>query len=350
MRYPKREFEVALSFAGEDRVYVERVADKLRDIGLKVFYDKYESVTLWGKNLYDHLSAVYSERAQFVVLFISRHYKAKVWTNHERESAQARAFKERKEYILPVRFDSTRLPGLLETVGYLDAQHITPDRLAHLIRAKLHPIQRQGFWPERPDAVYRELKATTAAARLRIDAVGRDLFSALTLMTRRERRLLFFAGQCGCIAHSPKCSHIQVEFLARLTRMPSADIIATFARLDCLGVKSWLYQGPHPGSGDLGGRARWIEWSFRPRSVRVKHGTDVVIAIVDAMRNYVCPTCAPDTFSVMDFSVLSRRTRLPDAHEDDLTARPNKRLEQTGGQTPRQPRASVVAGRSTARR
>lgn len=350
MRYPKREFDVALSFAGEDRAYVERVADKLRDIGLKVFYDKYESVTLWGKNLYTHLSEVYSERAQFVVLFISRHYKTKVWTNHERVSAQARAFKERKEYILPVRFDSTPLPGLLDTVGYLDAEHITADRLAHLIRAKLHPIKRQDFWPERPDAVYRELKARTVAERLRIDAVGRDLYSALTLMTRRERRLLFFASRHGCIVHSPKCSHIEVEFLSRLTRMPSADIIAIFSRLDCIGVKSKLYKGPHPGSGDLGGQMRGIEWSFRPRTVRVKYGTDVAIAIVDAMSHYICPGCAPDTFSNMDFSVLSRRTRLPDPHKDDLTARPNKRLEQTGGKTPRQPRASVVAGRSTARR
>ena len=156
MRYPKREFEVALSFAGEDRAYVERVADKLRDMGLRVFHDKYESVTLWGKNLYDHLREVYTDRAQFVVIFISQHYKAKVWTNHERESAQARAFREKKEYILPVRFDSTRLPGLLDTIGYLDAKHNTADRLAQLIRAKLHPIKRQGFWPGCPDAVYRK--------------------------------------------------------------------------------------------------------------------------------------------------------------------------------------------------
>lgn len=350
MRYPKREFEVALSFAGEDRAYVERVADKLRDMGLRVFYDKYESVTLWGKNLYDHLREVYTDRAQFVVIFISQHYKAKVWTNHERESAQARAFREKKEYILPVRFDSTRLPGLLDTIGYLDAKHNTADRLAQLIRAKLHPIKRQGFWPGCPDAVYRELKAKTVAERLRIDAVGRDLFSALTLMTRRERRILYFASRHGCIVHSPKCSHITVELLARLTRISSANIIATFARLDCIGVKSKLYKGPHPGSDDLGGQLRGIEWSFRPRTVRVKYGTDVAIAIADALIHYICPGCAPDAFSNMDFSVLSRRTRLPDPHKDNLTARSSKRLEQTGGQTPRQPRTSVVAGRLTARR
>src|SRR5437016_3876374 len=104
------EFDVALSFAGEDRLYVEQVAKRLRSMELRVFYDKYEAVALWGKNLYEHLRAVYSDRARFAVLFISKHYAAKLWTNHERQSAQERAFRERKEYILPVRLDSTQVP------------------------------------------------------------------------------------------------------------------------------------------------------------------------------------------------------------------------------------------------
>ena len=119
MTKPRLEFDVALSFAGEDRKYVERVANRLRTMELRVFYDKYESTDLWGKNLYDHLHTVYSARARFVVLFISKHYSAKLWPNHERQSAQERAFRERKEYILPVRFDTTRLPGLIGTVGYM---------------------------------------------------------------------------------------------------------------------------------------------------------------------------------------------------------------------------------------
>ena len=40
------DFDVALSFAGEDRTYVERVANELKRMGLKVFYDKHEAVTL----------------------------------------------------------------------------------------------------------------------------------------------------------------------------------------------------------------------------------------------------------------------------------------------------------------
>lgn len=36
------EFEIALSFAGEDRAYVDQVANLLRDSGIKVFYDIFE--------------------------------------------------------------------------------------------------------------------------------------------------------------------------------------------------------------------------------------------------------------------------------------------------------------------
>jgi hypothetical protein len=130
-------FEVALSFAGEDRPYVRRVAAALERAGVRVFYDEYEQATLWGKNLYVHLREVYRTGAQYTVLFISEHYARKLWTNHERESAQARAFEERQEYILPARFDDTEIPGILPTTGYIDLTRTNPEELAALIVHKL---------------------------------------------------------------------------------------------------------------------------------------------------------------------------------------------------------------------
>jgi len=131
------DYDVALSFAGEDRVYVEEVARALTGAGVKVFYDKLEVADLWGKNLYTHLSDVYRKRARFTVMFISRSYAAKRWTNHEREAAQARAFADSREYILPARFDETEIPGMLPTTGYISANERTPSDLADLILAKL---------------------------------------------------------------------------------------------------------------------------------------------------------------------------------------------------------------------
>ncbi|PHN00585.1 toll/interleukin-1 receptor domain-containing protein [Flavilitoribacter nigricans] len=130
-------YDIALSFAGEDRQYVSKVAFLLKERGVKVFYDEYETDKLWGVNLYDHLSEVYSKRAKYVIMFISKHYAQKVWTNHERKSSQARALIENKEYILPARFDDTEIPGLLHTIGYLDLNILDPMNFVDLVIKKI---------------------------------------------------------------------------------------------------------------------------------------------------------------------------------------------------------------------
>ena len=131
------EYDVALSFAGEDREHAKKIADLLRDQKFSVFYDEYEQATLWGRNLYTHLSDVYQNRARFCLMFISANYAQKLWTKRERESAQARAFKESREYILPLRLDSTSIPGIEDTVGYIDLAHSTHEHVVELLVEKL---------------------------------------------------------------------------------------------------------------------------------------------------------------------------------------------------------------------
>ncbi|BBO66635.1 hypothetical protein DSCA_05650 [Desulfosarcina alkanivorans] len=133
-----KKYQIALSFAGEDRDYVEKVATILREKGVNVFYDKFEETKLWGKNLYTYLSDIYQNKALFTVIFVSKAYRDKMWTNHERESAQARAFTESKEYILPAMFDNTiEIPGLLKTTGYIDLNDLSPNDFAIKIIGKL---------------------------------------------------------------------------------------------------------------------------------------------------------------------------------------------------------------------
>ena len=53
-------------------------------------------------------------------MFVSKDYAERVWTNHERQSAQERMLRERgRDYVLPVRVDGTELPGLTTTIAYL---------------------------------------------------------------------------------------------------------------------------------------------------------------------------------------------------------------------------------------
>ena len=132
-----QKYDVALSFAGEDRQHAKALADLLKAGGYWFFYDENELAQLWGKNLYDYLSSVYKDRARYCVMFLSQHYERKLWTNHERQLAQARAFQENREYILPVRLDDTEIPGIPPTVGYLDLRAMTIEEVYEVLVEKL---------------------------------------------------------------------------------------------------------------------------------------------------------------------------------------------------------------------
>ncbi len=137
-----KNFDVAFSFAGEDRDFVEKVYRDLKDEGVNVFYDFDEEITndLWGKELVEELDDVYRKRSKCVVMFISENYARKVWTRHERRSALAKAINEKREYVLPARFDDTDLPGLLPTIAYVDLKNKTPEIFADQIIRKLKSL------------------------------------------------------------------------------------------------------------------------------------------------------------------------------------------------------------------
>jgi hypothetical protein len=130
-------FDIVLSFAGEERGYVEPVAEFLKENRVSFFYDKYEEATLWGKELTEHLDRVFRGNARYCIMFISKNYAEKVWPTQERRSALAKAVRERDEYILPVRFDKTEIPGIRPSIVYIDATKKSPRQLGELILEKL---------------------------------------------------------------------------------------------------------------------------------------------------------------------------------------------------------------------
>ena len=123
-------FDVALSFAGEQREYVEEVAVALRAAGVEVFYDGFAEDELWGHELAETLEQIYGSDSRFVVLFVSSAYLDKAWPIHERQSAVAARVQRREAMVLPVVFDATSVPGLPSSIGYLEAKGLSPTELA----------------------------------------------------------------------------------------------------------------------------------------------------------------------------------------------------------------------------
>ena len=130
-------YEAALSFAGEQREYVEGVALALQARGISVFYDEFEKIALWGKDLGEELQDVYERRSDCVVFFISKAWVEKAWPRHERRASLSRAIQQPRDYLLPVRFDDTPVPGLSGSIDYLRAKDYSPAELASVIAQKL---------------------------------------------------------------------------------------------------------------------------------------------------------------------------------------------------------------------
>jgi hypothetical protein len=134
----KFRYDVAFSFAEEDRAFVDRVAVYLKQGNVRFYYDNDKRVESWGKDLSVYLGEVYRTDARFCVMFVSRHYRFKRWSTHERKHAQARAFfMDNREYILPFRLDDAEIPELEDTIAYLSSETYDEKRLAQAIIDKI---------------------------------------------------------------------------------------------------------------------------------------------------------------------------------------------------------------------
>ena len=182
----EKQYDVALSFAGEDRPYAEQLANRLQTGGHSVFYDQFERAQLWGKDLYLHLSSVYKDQARYCVMFLSEHYAQKLWAKHELQSAQARAFiEENREYILPVRLDDTEIPGILLTAGYLDLRSMTIEEIYQVLVEKLSGTTSQTTARPQPKSREDFIKLAQEHANIGgwydesiLEQIGRDIYSS----------------------------------------------------------------------------------------------------------------------------------------------------------------------------
>lgn len=161
----KYEYEVALSFAGEDRRFAEAIASGLKGAGLNVFYDDYYAEELWGEDLSVKLREVYHSSSQFCIMIISEQYVQKMWPSHERQQAIERMIQQQgKTYILPVRLDgyTGEVPGMSGTISYLAVKssdhQVVIDAFLRKVGRKTAPQQTRTPSPAAPKPRIPKLK------------------------------------------------------------------------------------------------------------------------------------------------------------------------------------------------
>ncbi|WP_295651894.1 TIR domain-containing protein [uncultured Mucilaginibacter sp.] len=110
-----KNYDFALSFAGENRELAAYISDLLLEKQLAVFYDKNEQYRILAENVEDYLAPIYNSEAQYVVVLLSNDYPKKIWTKFESDN-----FKKRfgDNSIIPIWY-SNATPGLFdETTKY----------------------------------------------------------------------------------------------------------------------------------------------------------------------------------------------------------------------------------------
>jgi TIR domain len=174
------DYDVAFSFAGEDRGVVESLAGRLKQQNVSVFYDRDKQAEMWGENLQEYLTDIYLKRARFCIMFISEAYAEKMWTRHERRTARASAMQQKRAYVLPIRLDRTELEGLLPSVAYITFSDHTEDEIVGMILEKL---DTGGPEPERSSMAAPSFNIAMPRVKKTFNQRERDVFARMAFNT-----------------------------------------------------------------------------------------------------------------------------------------------------------------------
>lgn len=123
------EYDFALSFAGEDRAFAEKLHDHLADLGFSVFYDQSEQHRILAEDLEEFLGPIYSSKAFYIVAVLGPTYGKRRWTRFESEQFKEHFGENRVIPIWskdapPTPFDTTSDIGgaTFDPAGDLDRQ------------------------------------------------------------------------------------------------------------------------------------------------------------------------------------------------------------------------------------
>jgi hypothetical protein len=175
-----RRFEVALSFAGARRTFVELVAARLVEtLGrARLLYDDYHPAEFAQPNQSVYLQNLYHDESELIAVFLSSEYVLKNWCGLEWRAILDLINRGRGESVILFRFDGVEVPGLFEGDAALWIGDRSPDQIASLIldRLKIRRGGHSGFKPSRSQAGSGSRPGAIAPSRLAVgqgDLLGR---------------------------------------------------------------------------------------------------------------------------------------------------------------------------------
>lgn len=132
-------FKVALSFPGEKRLFVSKVADKLKNaLGENsIFYDYDYQSQLAIPNLDTLLQEVYRNSSELIVVFLCSEYSEKEWCGLEWRAIRDIIKSKEDKRVMFVRFDNASVDGVFSIDGYIDGNKFQPSEVTNFILERI---------------------------------------------------------------------------------------------------------------------------------------------------------------------------------------------------------------------
>lgn len=109
-------YDLAISFAGEQRILARTITRQLNPLGYQIFYDAYHVDQTFGSKLPQLLHEIYSHTNCIVVL-VSPAYVNNAYTHFEQQAILQNYIHNPQCKILPVIVENADIPGFPNTIG-----------------------------------------------------------------------------------------------------------------------------------------------------------------------------------------------------------------------------------------
>ena len=148
----EHQFDVALSFPGEVRDYVETVAAELeRYVGPNSYFYDNNYVSQLARPSFDSLlQDIYRNRSKLIVVFLCSDYQDKEWCGIEFRAVKEIMMERGHDKIMFVKMDDGQVDGVLKTDGYVDGRKFEPAQVAQFIQQRLDVLGNDTSKASRP--------------------------------------------------------------------------------------------------------------------------------------------------------------------------------------------------------
>ena len=144
---PEREFDVFLSHASEDAAWCEQLAERLRNEGVRVWFDRWQLQP--GDHLLARLNEALKQSRKMVAVWSACYFAdQKVWTLAEGFAQQQPDVLARERPLIPVLIEACDIPPLSSNILYLDFRNPADFELRFRQLLEALDLPRREFAPE----------------------------------------------------------------------------------------------------------------------------------------------------------------------------------------------------------